>query len=279
MTKEKELRLQLQELREAKVQLQDIEMQLGERKGSSSGHARREAELRIQLRDAKSELEESRQQALQKDERLQTAIRKEQELRERLKNSKTTSEETMYLEQDLKAQLQDAELELQTLQRQVGGRELKLQASLRRENELRSKFRSMQAEADNTQTHMAESRDKTHEKEIRGLAKQIQYMRARCSREEGFRKDLVFTKRWFLMQVEMYGACNKADLKLLEEIGVTPDQTVREKKPSLKIVGLAIMATQRMQRMQQSWAGNKKLHESLMKKLEGLKRRQGKVLS
>jgi hypothetical protein len=31
-------------------------------------------------------------------------------------------------------------------------------------------------------------------------------MRAKCEREEAFRKDLVFSKRWFLMQVEMYGA-------------------------------------------------------------------------
>ena len=36
------------------------------------------------------------------------------------------------------------------------------------------------------------------------LAKQISFLRARCEREEGFRKGLVWTKRWFLMQVEMY---------------------------------------------------------------------------
>ena len=45
---------------------------------------------------------------------------------------------------------------------------------------------------------------KQHEGELRGLAKQIQYLRAKCTREETFRADLVYTKKWFLMQVEMY---------------------------------------------------------------------------
>ncbi|KAG9614952.1 hypothetical protein KCV04_g16478, partial [Aureobasidium melanogenum] len=104
-----------------------------------------------------------------------------------------------------------------------------------------------------------------------------QYMRAKCEREEAFRKDLVFSKRWFLMQVEMYGACNKADLKLLEEMGVTPKTKTSEQKPSLRSVAYMIMATVRMRKMQEAWSGNKKLHETLMKKLDGMRRKQGKT--
>lgn len=70
---------------------------------------------------------------------------------------------------------------------------------------------------------------------------------------------------------------NKADLRLLEEMGITPDQTVRERKPTLRTVGFAVIATIRMQKMQQAWAGNKKLHEALMKKLDGMRRKQGKT--
>jgi hypothetical protein len=88
-----------------------------------------------------------------------------------------------------------------------------LQSSLSRENELRSKLKNVRGEADDTRMinqrevrGLIEANEKTHASELKGLAKQIQYMRAKCEREEAFRKDLVFSKRWFLMQVEMYGA-------------------------------------------------------------------------
>lgn len=58
---------------------------------------------------------------------------------------------------------------------------------------------------------------------------------------------------------------------MLEEMGITPDVTVREKRPSLRAAGLAVVATIRMRKMQQAWAGNKKLHESLLRKLESMK--------
>ena len=45
-----------------------------------------------------------------------------------------------------------------------------------------------------------------HAAEIRGLAKQIQWMKARCSREECFRAGLVFEKRFLLLQVDMFNA-------------------------------------------------------------------------
>ena len=72
---------------------------------------------------------------------------------------------------------------------------------------------------------------------------------------------------------------NKADLQLLEEMGITPDVSFREKKHSLRTVGFTVIACMRMQKMQQAWAGNKKLHESLLKKLDGMKRRQGKTVA
>ena len=59
---------------------------------------------------------------------------------------------------------------------------------------------------------------------------------------------------------------------MLEEMGITPDISFREKKPTLRTAGLAVLACVRMQKMQQSWSANKKLHESLLKKLEGMKK-------
>ena len=62
-------------------------------------------------------------------------------------------------------------------------------------------------------------------------------------------------------------------------MGITPDISIRQKKHSLKIVGLAVLASVRMRKLQQDWASSKKLHESLLKKLEGMKRRSGKTVA
>ena len=52
----------------------------------------------------------------------------------------------------------------------------------------------------------AKKKEKRHEAELNGLAKQVQWLRARCRREEGFRDGLAFEKRFLLMQVEMFQA-------------------------------------------------------------------------
>lgn len=71
---------------------------------------------------------------------------------------------------------------------------------------------------------------------------------------------------------------NAADLRLLEDIGITPDATIREKKPSLRTVGFAVIASLRMQKMREAWAGNKKVQEALVRKFEGMRRGKGKTL-
>ncbi|KAI7530674.1 hypothetical protein KC316_g17339, partial [Hortaea werneckii] len=278
--KERELRNQLKELRDARIQIEELEMQLGDRKGSSSGHARREVELKTQLRETKAELESLVLESEEKDEQIQTLSKKERDLRERIKRGRS-SNDTVNLE--MQEMLDSADQELQDLHSQLQQRDSKLLASRRREQELQQKLQGLQKAIASDQTlhekqysGQLSATQKQHESELKGLAKQIQFLRAKCQREETFRADLVYTKKWFLMQVEMYNKCNKADLRLLEEMGITPDVSFRERKPSVKTVGLMVIAGLRMQRMQQAWQGNKKLQEQLVKKLEGMRRRQGK---
>lgn len=52
----------------------------------------------------------------------------------------------------------------------------------------------------------------------------------------------------------------------------------REKKHSLRTVGLMVVASVRMKKLQEQWAPQKKLNEVLLKKLEGM-RRERKVFS
>ena len=50
-----------------------------------------------------------------------------------------------------------------------------------------------------------EELSKRHVKELRGLAMQIEWLRARCRREEGLRADAAFAKRFMVMQIQLYG--------------------------------------------------------------------------
>jgi chromosome segregation ATPase len=52
----------------------------------------------------------------------------------------------------------------------------------------------------------AEERDKRHVKELRGLMMQIEWLRARCRREEGLRADAAYAKRFMMLQIELFGA-------------------------------------------------------------------------
>jgi chromosome segregation ATPase len=48
--------------------------------------------------------------------------------------------------------------------------------------------------------------EKRHQAEIKGLAKQIRYLKAKAAREATFRSDLTFSKNFFLMQIQLYSS-------------------------------------------------------------------------
>lgn len=63
---------------------------------------------------------------------------------------------------------------------------------------------------------------------------------------------------------------------MLEEMGVTPDSKIREKKPSLKAAGLMILAVIKMRKMRTEWAGHKRLQASLARIAEQVRRHSKK---
>lgn len=65
---------------------------------------------------------------------------------------------------------------------------------------------------------------------------------------------------------------NKEDIKLIEDMGITPDISYHAKKHSLKTVGLMFIAGIRMQRLSREWAGNRKIHGELVRKVEAMRR-------
>ena len=51
-----------------------------------------------------------------------------------------------------------------------------------------------------------QKKETRHQGELKGLAKQIQWLRAKCRREEGFRSGLAHEKKFLLLQIEMFEA-------------------------------------------------------------------------
>lgn len=51
---------------------------------------------------------------------------------------------------------------------------------------------------------------------------------------------------------------------MLEEMGIIPDRSIREKRPSLKSVAYVVMASLRMKRLKEEWANSLKVKEKLM---------------
>jgi len=60
----------------------------------------------------------------------------------------------------------------------------------------------------------------------------------------------------------------------LEEMGITPDISFRQRKNSVKTVGLMVLGVVRMKGMVEKWAGSRRVQESLVRKLEGMKGRK-----
>lgn len=51
-----------------------------------------------------------------------------------------------------------------------------------------------------------EERERRHVKELRGLSMQVEWLRARCKREEGLRAAAAYVKRYMGLQIDLYQA-------------------------------------------------------------------------
>ena len=164
----------------------------------------------------------------------QTMAEERKDLHEMLKDAKLTAEDLQLQiatrqslldaatarEKDLRVQLRRIrdERKFQVQKSAALGSELdSLQASyeatlekfsrkqqLWEEERKRVRFPNMSVSEGNS--GVMEAAEKRHGNELRGLAKQIQWLRARLGREEGFRRGLAWEKRWLLLRCEMFEA-------------------------------------------------------------------------
>ena len=268
--------------------IDSLEQSLRANRLSSTGDrtmADERKDLHEMLKDAKLEAEDLHLQITERQSQLDAASSREKDLRTQLK--RVREERALYFKKStaLNTELEhvqsqfDGALDKISHQQQDWDVERKAIVSrVRFPNTSISSInpRNISAEIEQFE-HVLQEKDKTHQRELTGLAKQIQWMRARVLREEGFRKGLAYEKRFLLMQIEMFDACNKLDLHLLSEIGVTPDRRPSgpRKRPTVRTVSLMIIAGIRMKKMQKEWAVQKKVQAQLAKKLEIVRRESG----
>merc|ERR1712169_148067 len=75
-------------------------------------------------------------------------------------------------------------------------------------------------EAMSTLVRAAESAEDRHQKELRGLVMQMEWMQARWEREASLRCDAAYAKRFIQLQLDIANACNKAQLRDLEHLRI-----------------------------------------------------------
>jgi chromosome segregation ATPase len=145
-----------------------------------------EKELLSRLLSVQKELDLVREDAEQKETKSQKHIRR---LQLELENLRDHTEK---LSRDLHLTEKDANSQSQLLRRQ-------LQESRDQLKQLKSKtFDQYAGSALTTQV------EKRHTSELRGLGKQIRYLKAKLFREESFRLDLQYTKNFILMQINCF---------------------------------------------------------------------------
>jgi chromosome segregation ATPase len=153
-------------LRETQIQAEELEVVVKDRESTITKITAVESELRSQLKRVRDERSIQRERAVK-------AVQQLDELEIKFRRSKEAWE-----------------TERKSLTR--GVRFSNMSVSDLRANE--------------TLIRAGEEREKIHVKELRGLAMQIEWLRARCRREESLRADAAYAKRFMMLQIDLFGA-------------------------------------------------------------------------
>ena len=171
-------------------------------------------DLHEMLKDAKLEAEDFQLQITERQSQIDAAFSRERDLRTQLK--RVREERTLYFKKStaLHTELEKVQLQfdraLDRIARQQQSWDEERKAIVSRVRFPNMSISSIDPRESSTELKQLElvvqEKEKRHQRELRGLAKQIQWIRAKFLREEGFRKGLTFEKRFLLMQIEMFNA-------------------------------------------------------------------------
>ena len=166
------------------------------------------------LKDAKLEAEDLQVQVNDAETRLQAAAVRERDLRAQLKRIRQERTSQIQKSGALSTELDNLQLrfeqKLDEMAEQQQAWEEERRSIVSRVRFPNMSVSSVQAGVESTQLQELEAeiqkKEKRHQGELKGLAKQIHWLRAKCKREEGFRSGLAYEKKFLLLQIEMFEA-------------------------------------------------------------------------
>ncbi|KAK9327854.1 hypothetical protein V1520DRAFT_347625 [Lipomyces starkeyi] len=247
----KQMQVLQRELREKDTELSALQSQLKANAAKSFKNDR--DKIKAQLKASQIELETFKEKATFLQNDLHSAIKKlEHERDDILDKHHATKKE-------LEANKISFKMKLETLSSRSSKKDQALQALVHSQNQVFTLEREISKLA------------KQHKGELKGLAMQIQYLRAKGDRERGFRADSAFLKKFFLLQISSFESCNKASLYMLEQMGIYPEKKYHNKRPTLKAVAHMMIAAIRMRNLRNGWMVQQKTKGVLAMSLQNLK--------
>jgi len=180
--------------------------------------AEERAELHQHLKQATLEIEQLQAEVESRNEEIRSHLKRQRELESQLRGVKREKDK-------IDADVQTTAHELRKVQgKYVKAKEKMGQMQLTWDNERRvvkERVRAGVVGGVGTRDGGVETLEKAiqesetrHLGELRGLARQIRYLKAKVEREKGFRMDLSFVKSFFLMQINLYSTWYAAPLLL-----------------------------------------------------------------
>ena len=163
-------------------------------------------DLHEMLKDAKLTAEDLQVQISSRESELTSASSREKDLRAQLKRVREErilqTQRSTALSNELENVQSRYERAIDSLSRQQHNWEEERKAMASRVRFANTSVSSVHA----SDSQNFDALRKKHVSELKGLAKQIQWLRAKCAREEGFRSGLAYEKKFLLMQIEMFEA-------------------------------------------------------------------------
>ncbi len=266
--------------------LHDVEKDLRAQRESAAGDmtmAAERKELHEMLKDAKLTEESLQHEVSSRETLLAASSSREKELRvqiQRIREERNLQhQKTIALSRELEQLQIRYERAVDNLSRQQ-----------KSSDEERKRLKSELQSGDATLQLSLRGKEKRHERELRILASQANWLRAQCRREEGFRRSLTHGKQYLLKQIEQHNAFTSAQLNVLQSMGIrqsaypppplSRNATEKERcqyeldiirdpasmRPTVKSVGLMIVAVGRMRKLAKGWAEKKERAEAVLVK-------------
>ncbi|EXJ88888.1 hypothetical protein A1O3_01952 [Capronia epimyces CBS 606.96] len=250
-------------------ELDDLQNLVKSRTAEAEALSSRVAEQKELVHDLREQLSRRREEKDEADNMSEDMRKRERQIRDlkaEIKRLRAEYEDTNDMSMRLSIRDSEAREMKQQLRRLREERSLANRKADAVENELevlQSRYESMLERL----TSGKSSKDEIRAKEMKGLIKEIMWLKAKCKREERLRKDLAWSKGFLEQSEAMRVQCNQVDLRILGEMGVSLDSRKYEAKlkpvQKLRAGVFVVMAAIRMSNMEEQWRDARLVGEEL----------------